>query len=80
MGFPTEIPNSFPEHPPVPVEEPVTAFLIRVWSFLTAPFRRRKTTAGQKQGHYAQGVSQKLPRVQPGDSVKLDFEDIERDI
>jgi len=80
MGFPAEIPNSFPDQPPVPVQEPISSFFRRIWERVSAPFRRRKRTAAHQPGQYHTGVDPRLPRIEPGDSVKLDFEVIEREV
>ena len=80
MGFPTEIPNAFPENRPVPIENPITHFLQWVWDLICAPFRRRKRTAAEKPGAYAQGIPAHLPQISPGSSADLDFPEIEREV
>ena len=80
MGFPTEIPNAFPENQPVPVENALSRLLQWLWGVLCAPFRRRKRTADENPGAYAQGVPTHLPQIAPGSSAQLDFQEIEREV
>jgi len=78
MGYPTEIANAMPKKPSVPLRDPFSLLVQKALDLFRRP--QRKARRSDCPGAYGQGVQPRWPRVRLGDSGKLDFNALERDL